>query len=111
MHIGKPKPVASQHVSSESKASDEEDTLATSVERFWEVESVPEPSPTALMSPSDRECERHFIASHCPKPDGRFVVRLPFKVADFNFKGSFNLAKKSLIRLEKKFSSNPGFEI
>ena len=47
------------------------------LERFWEQEEV---QATPTLSRCDQEAEDHFKATHRRTAEGRFVVRLPFKV-------------------------------
>ncbi|XP_071582393.1 uncharacterized protein, partial [Temnothorax nylanderi] len=56
-------------------ASVDED-LDYNIQRFWEVEEIPH---TAQLTPEDQACEDHFLRTHYRNPDGRYVVRLPFK--------------------------------
>ncbi|XP_011884042.1 PREDICTED: uncharacterized protein LOC105571179 [Vollenhovia emeryi] len=44
--------------------------------RFWEIEEV---SSVPQMSDEDKRCEQHFVETHQRGPDGRYIVRLPFK--------------------------------
>ena len=44
--------------------------------RFWELEVVPMAQP---LTSEELECEEHFVKTTQRGPDGRFVVKLPFK--------------------------------
>ncbi|XP_076660146.1 uncharacterized protein LOC143363453 [Halictus rubicundus] len=44
-------------------------------QRFWELEEVPT---SAISTPQDEACEKHFKDTHRRDQDGRYVVRLPF---------------------------------
>ncbi|XP_071581644.1 uncharacterized protein [Temnothorax nylanderi] len=52
------------------------DSLHESLRSFWELEEVPCGN---LLSEEDIRCEAHFVNTHSRLPDGRYVVRLPFK--------------------------------
>ncbi|XP_071577544.1 uncharacterized protein [Temnothorax nylanderi] len=51
-------------------------SLESELRRFWEVEELPRQS---ILTPQDKYCEEHFRLTHSRDPDGRYVVRLPFK--------------------------------
>ncbi|XP_076660052.1 uncharacterized protein LOC143363338 [Halictus rubicundus] len=44
-------------------------------QRFWELEEVPT---SAISTPQDEACEKHFQDTHRRDQEGRYVVRLPF---------------------------------
>lgn len=46
------------------------------LQRFWEVEEIPQHVP---LTEEDEQCERHFSETHTRSPEGRYIVRLPFK--------------------------------
>ncbi|XP_071578665.1 uncharacterized protein [Temnothorax nylanderi] len=52
------------------------EALDFDIRRFWEVEEIPQ---KAHLSPEERQCEEHFMATHSRTPQGRYVVRLLFK--------------------------------
>lgn len=51
-------------------------SLSETLKRFWEQEEVPS-APT--LSPEDNYCEQFFNDTTIRLPDGRYMVRLPFK--------------------------------
>ena len=99
---------SSLHVSlaAEDPSSPDED-LNSILKKFWEVESVPTPKSSVLMSNEDQECEHHFQETHSRDSSGRYMVELPFKFAEPTFPGTFAAAKMTLLRAEKRFRSNP----
>ncbi|XP_018376369.1 PREDICTED: uncharacterized protein LOC108769725 [Trachymyrmex cornetzi] len=48
----------------------------TLLKRFWEDEEVMLPPP---LTDEKERCERHFLATHDRSPEGRYIVRLPFR--------------------------------
>ncbi|CAH1397269.1 unnamed protein product [Nezara viridula] len=46
------------------------------LKRLWEIE---EPASVDRSDPQDKFCEDHFLRTHRCSPDGRYIVRLPFK--------------------------------
>ncbi|XP_076660078.1 uncharacterized protein LOC143363366 [Halictus rubicundus] len=50
--------------------------LTSEMQRFWEVEEIPLQS---LLTPDEEACERHFCDNTSRAPDGRYIVRLPFR--------------------------------
>ncbi|XP_024886772.1 uncharacterized protein LOC112464165, partial [Temnothorax curvispinosus] len=73
--------------------------------KFWELEEIPFTRP---LTKEEEYCENLFVSSHYRRPNGRYVVRLPFKRdAVTEFGNSLQIAVKSLIRLETRLSRNP----
>jgi len=44
--------------------------------KFWEDEEIQHPLP---LKDEEQQCEQHFITTHSRMPNGRYMVRLPFK--------------------------------
>ncbi|KAJ6646618.1 hypothetical protein Bhyg_01831 [Pseudolycoriella hygida] len=62
----------------------------------------------SLMSVDELACENYFLETHCRNSSGRYVVRLPFKMAKSKELGySKGLAISSQIRMENRFEKNP----
>ncbi|XP_018399454.1 PREDICTED: uncharacterized protein LOC108777138 [Cyphomyrmex costatus] len=53
------------------------DTLDRDLRRFWEIEEVPR---QILRSPEEHQCDEHFRTTHTRTSNGRYIVRLPFKI-------------------------------
>ena len=84
------------------------ETMESDLRKFWELEEVPE---SLSLTEEEERCEKHFASSHCRRSDGRYVVRLPFKqntVTDFV--NSFQIASRSLERLENRLSKDVKLE-
>lgn len=83
--------------------------LNESIQRFFELESVPE---VTVKSKEDQYCEEFFNNTIERKEDGRLQMRLPFKTPhDPNAvlgKSKF-LALQQFLRLERRFKSNAKF--
>jgi len=46
------------------------------LQKFWDEEEVSLPSP---LTEEEKRCENHFAATYSRNPQGRYVVRLPFR--------------------------------
>ncbi|XP_018359688.1 PREDICTED: uncharacterized protein LOC108758943, partial [Trachymyrmex cornetzi] len=44
--------------------------------QFWEDEEVSRPPP---LTDEEERCEQHFLTTHSRSPEGRYIVRLPFR--------------------------------
>ncbi|XP_017875754.1 uncharacterized protein LOC108622406 [Ceratina calcarata] len=77
------------------------ESLDEAIRRFWEVEAVPMKAPKTL---EEEECEAHFSRTVQRTNEGRFVVRLPFKVPhpEIELGDSLRCALSALTRLRKK---------
>lgn len=51
-------------------------SLEQEIRRFWEIEEIPH---SPILSPAELRCENHFLATHSRAPNGRYIVRLPFR--------------------------------
>ncbi|XP_076686123.1 uncharacterized protein LOC143378276 [Andrena cerasifolii] len=76
------------------------------LEKFWEQEEV---QITPTLSPGDQEAEDHFQATHRRTSEGRFVVRLPFKVTP-ELGPSRPAALRTLNSMQQRFRKNPEYE-
>ena len=100
----------SQHTSMISNLDhSRENQLNHILQRFREIESIPMPSPSSLMSIEDLKCDKIFQETFSRDESGRFTVRLPFKSSDTSFTGNFAIAKQVLLRTEKRFRYNHAF--
>ncbi|CAL8126482.1 unnamed protein product [Orchesella dallaii] len=76
------------------------------IQRFWEVEDVPSKRP---YSPEETACESHFVTTHYRKPDGRYVVQLPFNCNSPTVGETRGLAVNRLLALERRFKKHPQY--
>lgn len=83
-----------------------EATVCEHLRKFWELEEiVDEHKPTK----EEEYCELHFQKTHRRKPDGRYVVDLPFKSTSNIpiFGNSKNQAYQRLFQTERRLENNP----
>ncbi|XP_054272893.1 uncharacterized protein LOC128993159 [Macrosteles quadrilineatus] len=81
--------------------------LHSTLQKFWSLE---EPPSIPLLSPQDKDCEKHFIETHSRTPKGRYVCRIPFKDSPSKLGDSSNIAKRTFQSLERKFQTQPEFK-
>lgn len=82
------------------------DELSNQLKTFWEIEEMPH---TNKWSDADKACDEYFTKTISRATDGKFIMRIPFKIDPNtqNFLGnSFENAKKRFIQLEKRFARN-----
>ncbi|XP_071056054.1 uncharacterized protein [Onthophagus taurus] len=80
-----------------------ESSLDHSIQRFWELESIPK---EASLTTDEKQCERHFVENYKRTVSGRFVVSLPFKNDKQVLGHSYQIAVKRLTSLEFRLSKN-----
>ena len=73
------------------------------LQRFWEIEEVPA---AQLWTAEEKRCDNHFKETTRRSPEGRFIVKLPFKNETKALGDSLQQAKKRLrsllFRLERQ---------
>ncbi|XP_039309935.1 uncharacterized protein LOC120358750 [Solenopsis invicta] len=85
------------------------DTLDRDIRRFWEVEEVSRKPP---LTPEEQQCEDHFANTHSRGPDGRYIVRLPFKRGPPIEIGNSRATAERLLRaLHRRLSVRPELKI
>lgn len=77
--------------------------IAQNLERFWEVEELPEQSP---LSAEEQACELHFKNTVQRSDNGRFIVAIPFKTSINTLGDSKELATKRFKSLERKLQTD-----
>ncbi|KAJ4425440.1 hypothetical protein ANN_28055 [Periplaneta americana] len=77
------------------------DNLEQQLQRFWELEDIPERTRTT------EECEKHFVATTTRNQTGRFVVRLPQYPNHQQLGESFEEAYNRLQQMERCFQGQP----
>lgn len=61
-----------------------------------------------LVTPLDEQCENHFRSTHSRCPDGRYIVRLPFKEGPpIDIGETRHIAEKMLASLHRRFHKYP----
>lgn len=68
--------------------------------KFWQVEEC------SYNKIKDNFCENHFLNSFYRDPDGRFVVKIPFKENISHFGNSKDIALQRFYYLEKRLAKN-----
>ncbi|XP_063911125.1 uncharacterized protein LOC135128161 [Zophobas morio] len=81
--------------------------LDKQVTKFWEVENYD--NRIENLSSEDQLCENLFVKQHSRDPNGKFIVRLPFKANPPNLGSTKEIAYKRFRSLEKKFENNYEF--
>ena len=84
-----------------------EPAISQTLLKFWEVEDIPCARP---LSPDDEYCEKHFQSTFSRKPDGRFVVRLPFSKRE-SCPDSRDTAVARFLSSKKRWAHKPQLEI
>jgi hypothetical protein len=80
-------------------------TLQEQVARFWEIEQVTTTGPPRTRV--EAWCEEHFLKTYAREPNGKFVVRLPFKQNVSKLRGSKDIATKRFLQLERNLMRQP----
>ncbi|GBP10481.1 hypothetical protein EVAR_70789_1 [Eumeta japonica] len=77
-----------------------EDSLDSTVRKFWEIEEfVNTPSE---FTEEEEACEQHFLKNVILKPSGKIQVRLPFKKSPELLGNSFEMARKRFLSVERR---------
>lgn len=77
--------------------------LDEQLEKFWKSEELPM---TQMRSADEIECENHFKKTTTRAPDGRYIVRLPFREPAQALGDSRSMAVRRLHALEKRLNSD-----
>ena len=78
--------------------------LDSSLQNFWELESVPQVS---KHTDEESVCEQHFIDTTTCDESRQFFVKLPFKNNESNLGDSLQNARRRFLSLEKGLSKLP----
>ncbi|XP_015119530.1 uncharacterized protein LOC107042842 [Diachasma alloeum] len=73
--------------------------------KFWEIEDIG--LIESRQSEAEAACQAHFTQHVSRKPEGRYVVALPFNEKKDQLGTSYLQAKRRLLSLERKFKWNP----
>ncbi|BET00202.1 Pao retrotransposon peptidase [Nesidiocoris tenuis] len=85
-----------------------QDSLDTLVKKFWSLEEVPV---RRLLSPDEVKCEELFNSSYSRDDEGRFTVRLPFRLPPEMLGSSLSVAASRFRSLERKFSRDSALAV
>lgn len=92
---------ASQAITTVLATTDAE--LHSSLQRFWQLEEPP----TFIQKNEDEEkCDSHFKNTYSRDPNGRYMVKLPFKEDQPSLGTSRPVAERRFHALERKFSTS-----
>jgi len=74
------------------------------IQQFWRVEDYGQIKP---YTKEEKVCEQHFEQNVSRNESGRFVVHLPFRENVSKLDKSYEIAKKRLFSIERRFQKNP----
>ncbi|XP_018314709.1 uncharacterized protein [Mycetomoellerius zeteki] len=85
-----------------------EEDICLILKKFWELDEVPASKDRSLI-PEDQECESHFQSTYSRDPQGRYIVRLPFKKSTTHLGNSKKRATCLVHKLNQRFKLNPTY--
>ncbi|XP_044592032.1 uncharacterized protein LOC123270158 [Cotesia glomerata] len=77
--------------------------LSSQLTKFWNIEDV---GSNDSRSFDDSTCETYYQNTTTRDTDGRYVVKLPFRVDDVDFGNSKQLAYKRFLSLQRRLNSD-----
>ncbi|XP_075157820.1 uncharacterized protein LOC142231087 [Haematobia irritans] len=105
---GPPKP---RTVSTFASWVNSNETLNEDIRKFWELEEVPTSRP---LSDNDNWCEDFYVKTTSRLPNGRYVVRLPFRQdlpSEIALGSSRRAAMGQFLRMEKTLQKSPELSV
>ncbi|XP_050512847.1 uncharacterized protein LOC126888544 [Diabrotica virgifera virgifera] len=84
-----------------------EDSLDSSLRKFWKLENIPE---EPVLEPEDVLCETIYRETHSRDVSGKYVVSLPFRESPPCLKDSYDVALNKFISLERRWFRQPGLQ-
>ncbi|XP_075151664.1 uncharacterized protein LOC142225706 [Haematobia irritans] len=87
------------------------ETLNEDIRKFWELEEVPTSRPP---SDNDNWCEDFYVKTTSRLPNGRYVVRLPFRQdlpSEIALGSSRRAAMGQLLRMERTLQKSPELSV
>ncbi|XP_067205334.1 uncharacterized protein [Linepithema humile] len=78
------------------------------LQHFWKLEEVSS-SPTSSLSIEDQACENHYQSTHSRDPQGKYIVKLPFKQPVSKLGDSRAKALQIITNLSKKLEKDPQY--
>ncbi|XP_044588714.1 uncharacterized protein LOC123267892 [Cotesia glomerata] len=77
--------------------------LSSQLTKFWTIEDVGSKDSRSL---DDSTCENHYHQTTTRDVDGRYIVKLPFRVDNVDFGNSKNQAYKRFLSLQRRLNSD-----
>ncbi|CAH2088129.1 unnamed protein product [Euphydryas editha] len=74
------------------------------LKRFWEIEE--QTNNKKILTPDEQKCQEFYRATTSRRKDGRYVVRLPFRIEDPQFNNTRAIAEIKFISLERRLQNN-----
>lgn len=87
----------------------EQESIDNLLKKFWELEEIPESN--KKLTQADQAVERMFKKTQHRRPDGRYVVKIPFKTNPSQLGESRNIVLNRFYQLEKRMNKNNEFKI
>ena len=78
------------------------------IAQFWEIEEIRD---SHFLSDEEKSVEDHYVKNVRRKPNGVFVVRLPFNDKKDKIGESYKMAERRLLALERKFAKNESLKL
>ncbi|XP_025407045.1 uncharacterized protein LOC112680993 [Sipha flava] len=82
---------------------DIEPTLENVLQQFWLIENISDTPPYTI---EERTCQEYFKNTVIRNNEGRFVVHLPFRDDVTKLGKSYEIAKRRLLAIERKFQKD-----
>ncbi|XP_044596687.1 uncharacterized protein LOC123273348 [Cotesia glomerata] len=82
--------------------------LSSQLTKFWTIEDVGSKDSRSL---DDSTCENHYQQTTTRDVDGRYIVKLPFRVDNVDFGNSKNQAYKRFLSLQRRLNSDSQLKI
>ena len=101
--VGRASSCVSAHSSVQVFHTYTDQSLNTTLPKFWEIEEVPNDKP---FTQDEEYCEEYFSTTTTRNSDGRYVVRLPLK-QNRSYEGSREITVACLLRQEKRRGRDP----
>ncbi|KAL4123429.1 hypothetical protein QTP88_015607 [Uroleucon formosanum] len=79
-------------------------TIENMLPRFWCVEEFERKDAYTI---EEKMCKKYFDKTVTRGVDGRFIVHLPFRENVIDLGSSYDIAKRRLLNLERRFTNNP----
>lgn len=83
-------------------------SLEVQLRKFWELEELHNAS-VDTRTDEERACEKHFTDNTKRSDDGRFSVRIPFKLSPETLGETYSRAERRFLVLEKRLQRNDNY--